>query len=76
MANGEKLLEEALSSDFRQTVNNVVSYVNKKKKAYLKALNQRDIESVSRAYFNGLRESIYTDIDGSKASSKEGYQID
>ena len=75
MANGEKLLEEALSSDFRQTVNNVVSYVNKKKKAYLKALNQRDIESVSRAYFNGLRESIYTDIDGSKASSKEGIKI-
>ena len=74
-ANAQPLLEAASDSAFKETVNNVVEYVNKKRKALLKPLSQSDIEGFSRTFYNGLLQGVYTDIDGTKANGKEGIKV-
>ncbi|MEQ8580059.1 MAG: hypothetical protein RIB01_15225 [Balneola sp.] len=73
--NAEPLLQAAVDGTFKETVSNVVEYVNKKRKAILKPLSQSDIEGFSRTYFNGLLQGVYTDVDGTKAGSKEGVKV-
>jgi len=75
LSNAQELIKEAFDNTFFETVNNVVEYVNKKKRSKLRSLDAVDIEELCRTYFNGLLQGVYTDIDGTKAKGKEGIKV-
>lgn len=72
--NEKDLVARLEEIDFKQTVENAISYANSTKKIHFQELDSKGIEDVCAAYFSGLRERAYTDVKGNP-NNKEALQV-
>jgi conjugal transfer ATP-binding protein TraC len=72
LTNEKQIIEALYETQFPDTVENAVEYVNSTKKIYLRKLDNTDTQEICRSYFTGLLQGIYSDVQGEGKDHKIG----